>query len=987
MANGGVDEIRALQESIRERRGQTGDVEDITSIQETARKRRSVEIGATQQDARDRTKDIRLPEIPQRPDVAVPRQAPESQVADLVEGIQSRERNAEQNLQSFRDIFGVDGRVGPGVAVPSTTGVAELTAPLKVTIGDEVQDFFTSLGPGFAEGFTGLDIPTDESVGGDVGDVAGNLLGFGAAVALTGGLTTTIGKTVAAKFPQFLGATQKFKSLSPVAQDVIRQTIIGGSMEGVQQSARGIAGQETDLLQIPETAVLFGGFQAALSKIGLSGNTVFKTDKSSLISAAQVEFAPFVKPGRTSAAKKAIGEVLKTPNSIKEAFFQSRNLLKSPAGKEVVKKGDNMFAEIGVSEGLAKERIRELGVEKLSKADRIALTDILEQTSRNGVVNPAANATPKQIEQAQGLRRLLNERHAEAIAPDVGVNAGFLDNFAPRFMTEKNSNKIFGDIRSAEKQIAGLASSKEGGIDAGRLLADRVIEGRIKQQIANAKFSNTTERAVESMMESAGVDRYTAIVKLQKQSANQLFMPFGNLERNRVIEDLPLDLYERDILKIMEKYIEGSSRRIAEAREFGASGEKALQLLDKIQQQSPGEVANARRVIENMLRITERNTQVISPGLRKVQDAYINFRVGTAIGLGFAAVPNMAQTLISTFAQHGLIKTGRGFGTLLTKQGRKTVRQSGATWLDAHRLAFGEEGRGAFRTFAKVTTAPFNAINSFNKALAAATSKEAIPIYHAQAQGTGKLARVAKERLRKMGIDHTRPLTQRAILKGMNIFANSSQLQRMSLNEPLWFANQRLKPFILFKSFGIKQANFIKDNILREALPVRFGGQGNPLPTLRLLAGGLAGGAFVNFGKDQIRDFLAPDRKYEPKRDIFERAINNLAASGAAGVLSDLSDVKFDEDIREDVLARLSFAVSPVVISDMAKLANPLRPQQSILGSLVLSKDLEMGMQEASSKFVKAFGGSLTKYALGERLETREQKRRRIAGERKRARR
>ncbi|MCK5609922.1 hypothetical protein KAR91_49070, partial [Candidatus Pacearchaeota archaeon] len=310
-------------------------------------------------------------------------------------------------------------------------------------------------------------------------------------------------------------------------------------------------------------------------------------------------------------------------------------------------------------------------------------------------------------------------------------------------------------------------------------------------------------------------------------------------------------------------------------------------------------------------------------------------------------------------------------GQLLTEEGRRTVRRSGSTWHDAHKMLIGTEARGPLSQFSKVTTTLFNVVNSGNKALAASTARTAIPEYWANAQGKGVLANIGKSRLKQMGIDHTKPLTEDIVLGGMNRFANDSQLMRNVLNEPLWFNNPKLRPFILFKRFGVRQVTFAKDQMFKDF-------KNDPLPVLRLLAGGVAGGKFVVEAREATKEFLGGEKRFNPERPLWEEGVNVLAASGSMGVMTDLADAFDSDNWENEVYNNVLFAVNPIIVDDIVK-------SGKLISFVLTSKDKQK-IRGFTSKLVKGFGGSVSRYGLGQRLETRRQRKSRQSFARRRKR-
>ena len=69
----------------------------------------------------------------------------------------------------------------------------------------------------------------------------------------------------------------------------------------------------------------------------------------------------------------------------------------------------------------------------------------------------------------------------------------------------------------------------------------------------------------------------------------------------------------------------------------------------------------------------------MSPLARKISENIMSFEYATKIGLGYATIPNITQTLISTAVEAGYWRTIKGIVRLHNKDVRKKIRQSGAT--------------------------------------------------------------------------------------------------------------------------------------------------------------------------------------------------------------------------------------------------------------------------------------------------------------------
>ena len=77
------------------------------------------------------------------------------------------------------------------------------------------------------------------------------------------------------------------------------------------------------------------------------------------------------------------------------------------------------------------------------------------------------------------------------------------------------------------------------------------------------------------------------------------------------------------------------------------------------------------------------------------------------------------------------------------------------------------------------------------------------------------------------------------VLRSMQKFSTQSQLQRDFMLDPYLFNDPYIKPLLLFKRFGYRQAIYSANTIERELI------KGNIMPILNLGIGGMAGGQWV----------------------------------------------------------------------------------------------------------------------------------------------
>ena len=119
-----------------------------------------------------------------------------------------------------------------------------------------------------------------------------------------------------------------------------------------------------------------------------------------------------------------------------------------------------------------------------------------------------------------------------------------------------------------------------------------------------------------------------------------------------------------------------------------------------------------------------------------------------------------------------------------------------------------------------------------------------------------------------------------------------------------------LKPFVLFKRFGVQQFLLQKDILKEEVL------RGNYMPFVRLVAGGYLGGAAMFWAQGQIKSLLSGEPYYRKDDGFVNEVMENIAIIGMFGVIGDMAAI----DRIGRLPSKLRFAVEPVIISDLNKI-------------------------------------------------------------------
>lgn len=471
--------------------------------------------------------------------------------------------------------------------------------------------------------------------------------------------------------------------------------------------------------------------------------------------------------------------------------------------------------------------------------------------------------------------------------------------------------------------------------------------------------------------------------------------------RLEIPESLKNEFLERDARALLLRYTNQFSKRLSFSQEFGLKGERMHALTDKLKNK-PLEQEALNRAYQAFTGMIDFNPNYnYTKTWKNAYQNTTNFMVATKIGLGFASIPNITQPFISTAVKHGYWPMIKGWYRMkFDKPFQKRLLNSvGQNNTDMMKLMFGLDINdvGLMAKFAEKTTQlGFNQINRFNYMLSAATMNEKLLQLQKHAQGKGLgISRPVRERatreLRKYGFKNINEnldfkgasaKTRTKIMKSMHEFARDSQLQKNVLNDPFMASNPKVRPFMLFKRFGIRQASWMGETLSQEIFRYK-----NPLPVLRLVVGGAAGGMFVSSAKEMMADFLSnpfgtgedvfndnysvskiwDDIKDGNVKEIVEKVTYRdigeaFGASGMLGVVTDIIS-------SEDKLNAIEFLATPAMVMD------GMRVWDTFTSVLTESKEfgIDHAIRRAAKKGLPLFG-TVPKTILTRRLETNRQK-------------
>ena len=374
----------------------------------------------------------------------------------------------------------------------------------------------------------------------------------------------------------------------------------------------------------------------------------------------------------------------------------------------------------------------------------------------------------------------------------------------------------------------------------------------------------------------------------------------------------------------MANYATRVAKRIAQVEIYGDKGQKFNALADKVIASGDGKTHNMmREVYLHMTGLIEHDREKnFKPTTKKWIQGIMAYETATKISLGFATIPNLTQFTISTAVDAGYLRTIRGAYQLATnKEVRKRIEQSGATNYSMILEMMGIN-QATSRTskvvdgLSKLTG--FTQINKFNQRLAAATAGVFVKDLHKMAKSgfSQKRRNWAKEKLKELGVDSTKELTNSDVKTAMERFARKSQLQKDILEDPLIFNNPQTRLFTQFKRFGYRQYQLSRNLLVNDFK------RGNIMPILRLAAGGVAGGMFVGLAKQKIKELLSGEASVDPQQmpKEFEDIIEAISAVGAFGVVGDIMSASVEEG--KSVSRAIKFATTPPFLDDIDKFFN-----------------------------------------------------------------
>lgn len=570
------------------------------------------------------------------------------------------------------------------------------------------------------------------------------------------------------------------------------------------------------------------------------------------------------------------------------------------------------------------------------------------------------------IEHAVAARRILKRQFNRAKEAGVDVS-GFIPNYLPNIAKDGVSEIIVQDFYNiAKKAYSGASQKQKDKAKASNVteLFDIMVSSMInpvKFAEKNKGLTSLIEKLIkngQSGMNPQTRKAFKHVLKNSKsgvQSANSYFKALaeignevyrvkhgrsGHLENKRRRDNiLPPDYYERDASKLIARYIQDSSRRTSEVSIFGRQNKyvnkilknKDISLIDKnIIQELQAHVSGS---------INYQDKYAMGSGIisKDLTEKILFWNTATKIGLGTATALNTTQLFLSSGFEAGYGRMFRGGFKYVTDKNFKKLVDSSPADLNhiVNELMGFSKSKGRLKTFAELTTkwSGFNKINSINNIISAATASvftdDLIKIV--QKNGTLKFTgnesrrkqvAWAKSKLEQLGVDLNQVkkdgiITRNKRLEIMGSFAAKTQLHKDLLNDPIFMNRPSLRLYTQFKTFGVRNANYMTKTIENDLLHY------NVMPVLRLAATGIAGTGIALQSKDFMKYLFSGEKSFEPEEFIKtdgKEIIEAIGAIGAFGSYGSIMNSIFEEGgsfNNSGFLRTSEFLLAPAFWSDL----------------------------------------------------------------------
>ena len=571
---------------------------------------------------------------------------------------------------------------------------------------------------------------------------------------------------------------------------------------------------------------------------------------------------------------------------------------------------------------------------KLSEKDKVKLTEQLELLPDNQLDDIAKK-----------LRGALTDMYEQFAKIDPNI-APFIAKYAMRDLRFDVKDKLTELRMSLLKERPGLDDAIRMGREFTKDEAT-FLKQRIEKEIKNN--SNTGVREYLSFIkETSGDDFYRAYLNIRNDLNSVHTKTFHNLKKGRdtyIYWDKKLGKYSKDIFETdgvvnFINYANTWADQIARARFLGV-GNKRIE--DRIRNlELKGDQLSANVLTDVLIRATGAIETMpyfnYSPAVKNFYRGATQWQITTKIAGGTATLANVFQPMISSLLGGNYAVGVRSYiKTFVDKNRQKTLKDAGiagnSNIQHMEVLSGLRPGETLMEKIAMKATqiSGFNFANRMNTYTAASIGVDMMQYLNNIAMGKSGLftgtgiPKSIRDKIRKETtagkareawakdklqndygiVFNGKNLTTEQLTRGAIRYSRDTQLLRNHTKELLWMTHPKFRPFVVLKSFPLKQAKFIKDQLRNELA------YGNVMPVMRLAVAANVGGTALLHSYDFIQKKLSGRDDYDFRNA--ENVIDRIAAVGAMGIMGDFLAA-------ESKMQNLRFTVTPVIMSDIEKL-------------------------------------------------------------------
>ena len=607
-----------------------------------------------------------------------------------------------------------------------------------------------------------------------------------------------------------------------------------------------------------------------------------------------------------------------------------------PGAKEALKLLDDYQIEKDavLGEIYKKHNISLKELAKLSEKDKVKLTEQLELLPDNQLDDIGKK-----------LRGALTDMYEQFAKIDPNI-APFIAKYAMRDLRFDVKDKLTELRISLLKERPGLDDAVRMGREFTKDEAG-FLKQRIEKEIKNN--SNTGVREYLSFIkETSGDDFYRAYLNIRNDLNSVHTKPFHNLKKGRdtyIYWDKKLGKYSKDIFETdgvvnFINYANTWADQIARTKFLGV-GNKRIE--DRIRNlELKGDQLSANVLTDVLIRATGAVETMpyfnYSPGVKNFYRNATQWQITTKIAGGTATLANVFQPMISSLLGGNYAVGVKSYiKTFVDKNRQKTLKDAGiagnSNIQHMEVLSGLRPGETIMEKIAMKATqiSGFNFANRMNTYTAASIGVDMMQYLNNIAMGKSGLftgtgiPKSLRDKIRKETtagkareawakdklqndygiIFNSKDLTTEQLTRGAIRYSRDTQLLRNHTKELLWMTHPKFRPFVVLKSFPLKQAKFIKDQLRNELA------YGNVMPVMRLAVAANVGGTALLHSYDFIQKKLSGRDDYDFRNA--ENVIDRIAAVGAMGIMGDFLAA-------ESKMQNLRFTVTPVIMSDIEKL-------------------------------------------------------------------